>query len=95
MTATSDCNFAASKLLSWFYTERNPIFNINNKNARALCEISSKLVIKTQGQHNLHKDITRQSYWRCSGVFIYWIYFRPSSIVDIEQVNADWDVCKK
>ena len=62
------------------------MFNVNNRNTRARCEICSKLTIKILERH----------HWRRSGIFI--VNFEHIShlisvlvfVVNIEQVNAGW-----
>ena len=63
------------------------MFNANNRNTRARCEICSKLTIKTPGR----------VHWRRSGVFIvnfeniwHMKTFQNVSIVNFEQVNTGW-----
>ena len=52
--------FDLSKLLKEFNPTVIYLLNVNNRNTRARCEISSKLTMKTTEWH----------YWRHSGVFI-------------------------
>ena len=57
------------------------IFKVNNRNTRTRCEICSMLIIKTQERRQ----------W-CLYCWL-WTYFRPcssASIVNFEQINADW-----
>ena len=63
------------------------LLNVNNRNTRTMCEICSKLTIKTPEQRQ----------WRRSGVFIViceHILHLPCSsvsIVNFEYVIAGWD----
>ena len=62
------------------------MFKVNNKNRRTICEVCSKLTIKTPERRQ----------WRRSGVFIVnsGTYIKPCSsvsIVNFEQVNASWN----
>ena len=58
------------------------LFKVNDGNARSICEICSKLTIKTAARRQ----------WRRSGIFI--VNFEQTShgisIVDFKQVNAGW-----
>ena len=59
------------------------IFKVNNRNTKKICEIWSKLTLKTREQRR----------WRRSAVFIgtFWIYFTSFSsvsIVDFDQENV-------
>ena len=59
------------------------MIEVNNRNTRTRCEICSRLTIQTP----------EQRHWRRSGVFIVnyeHITFSSVSIVNFEQVNADW-----
>ena len=63
------------------------MFKINNRNTRTKCEICSKLTIKTP----------ERCQWRRSGVFN--VNFQhisrlcsSVSIVNFEEVNADWEM---
>ena len=62
------------------------MFNVNNRNTRTRCEITSKFTIKTP----------ERRHWRRTGVFI--VNFEHIShlvlIVNFEQVNAGWDSVK-
>ena len=54
------------------------LFKVNNENSRAMCEICSKITIKTPERHQWHQ---------------LWADFTPCSwvcIVDFEQVNSNW-----
>ena len=62
------------------------LFKVNNKNTREMCEIRSKLTIKT----------SERLHWRRSGVFIvnfehildlFLVFLFSFSIVDFEQVQ--------
>ena len=55
------------------------MFKVNNRNTKTRCEICSELTIKT----------AERRQWGRSGVFL--VNFEHSvSIVNFEQVNADW-----
>ena len=61
------------------------LFKVNNKNNRTICEICSKLIIKTS-EHVIDAVLvplllSLNKFYTLFGV----------SIVDFEQVNADWD----
>ena len=62
------------------------MIEVNNRNTRTRCEICSRLTIKTPERRHWHR-------WRRSGVFIVnyeHITCSSVSIVNFEQVNADW-----
>ena len=63
------------------------MFKVSNRNTWKMCEICSKLTIKT----------LERRQWRRSGIFIVkpWTYFTSFfnvSIVDFEQVNISWEL---
>ena len=65
------------------YPTGNYMIEVNNRNTRTRCEICSRLTIQTP----------EQRHWHRSGVFIVnyeHITFSTVSIVNFEQVNADW-----
>ena len=63
------------------------MFKVNNQNTRTMCEICSKLTIKTPERCQLHR----------SGVFV--VHFEQNlsgvSTVNFEQVNTGWRVIAK
>ena len=62
------------------------MIEVNNSNTRTRCEICSRLTIKTPERRHWRR-------WRRSGVFIVnyeHITCSSVSIVNFEQVNADW-----
>ena len=64
------------------------MIKVNNRNTTTRYEICSKLTIKAP----------ERRHWRRSGVFIVdWTYFTPCasvSIVNLEHVNADWEISR-
>ena len=69
--------------LSKFYPAGIYFLEMDNRSTRVICEISSKLTIKT----------AERRHWRCSSVFI--VTFERIShigfiVVDFVQVNAGW-----
>ena len=65
------------------YPGNTYLFKVNNRDTKKMCEIRSKLTIKTPEQSPL----------RHSGIFVFnlWIYFTPFSsvsIVSFEKVNV-------
>ena len=62
------------------------MIEVNNRNTRTRCEICSRSTIKTPERRHWRR-------WRRSGVFIVnyeHITCSSVSIVNFEQVNADW-----
>ena len=75
------------------YPAGNYLFKVNNRNTITRCEIYSKIAIKTR----------KRRQWRRSGVFVvlfkhivleFTTYSRVF-IVNFEQVNAGWEVCRE
>ena len=63
----------------WFYPSIIYMFKVNNGNTRTMCEICSKLTIKT----------TERRHWRQNDV-IYFTHCSGVTTVDFEQMNAIW-----